>query len=169
VYKAAGGRSEGGLQATMFWGGIGAGVGFAAGGAAAGYVRSLMLPDLEGVLGPEVSAADANPGTVYRIGAKSGSFYSDRPFPSLGAAEEEFGAATRPFRSSTYRMTADFGPDVIYRSGTGVTGATQYQVVSGWADVNILSSSLYGLSPAAMSVVTASSGWATATVADYLW
>jgi len=33
VYQAAGGQSQGGLQAAMFWGGIGAGAGFVVGGA----------------------------------------------------------------------------------------------------------------------------------------
>jgi RHS repeat-associated protein len=47
VYLAAGGQSAGGLQATMFWGGIGAGVGFAVGGAVASSAASFGEDFLE--------------------------------------------------------------------------------------------------------------------------
>jgi RHS repeat-associated protein len=40
TYTAVGGQSEGGLRATMFWGGIGAGVGFAVGGFGASLLAS---------------------------------------------------------------------------------------------------------------------------------
>src|SRR2546428_2622451 len=105
TYRLAGGQSEGGLAATMFWGGIGAGAGFSLGYGVGAYAwnKNLVTPEL----GDETSAATSNPGTTYRLGTTSGRWYSSRPFESLGDLESEFGSASKPYPwQSSYRITS---------------------------------------------------------------
>jgi RHS repeat-associated protein len=160
AYHLAGGQSECGLRASMFWGGIGGGAGFGLGEGVGGLVKSGFLPDK--LPPPDVSAADVNPGTVFRLGPKRGNWFSDRAFGSVSDLEADFGRVPQPFWSNSYRITAQFGEDVSYRTGSGNFGAMQYWITSG--SPNILSASFYSLAPAYVTPIASIVGAFTSSI-----
>jgi len=150
VYRLAGGQSEGGVKASLFWGGIGAGLGFGAGSSGTSFLwnRGLEQPALSSEMDLGSTALR------YRIGPWKGGWYSDRPFGTIGDLESEFSPLTRSFTQNVYRITAQFAPDVRgFLGPQGTTGAAQFLVSSG--SVNFLSMSLYSLAPVyVMPIVT---------------
>jgi len=161
VYTLAGGKSEGGLEATSFWGGIGAGIGFGGGYAGAAKIWNAGMPRVP--LGPKVTGDSS---AFYRLGTTRGSWYSSRPFGSLSSLEAEFGRAARPFWQSTYRLIARFGDDVMFQQGPrGATGALQFRVFSG--SPSILSAQLYTLAPAAVSGISSFAGAFSSRIVYY--
>jgi len=159
AYRLAGGQSEGGLKASLFWGGIGAGLGFAGGsaGMTSLWNRGLVRPPVSAEMNLGSSAAR------FRIGTSEAGWYSDVSFDTIGATEQEFGHLTRSFTGNLYRYTAQFAPDVRGVVGPqGLGGASQFLVNSG--SINILSMSRYSLAPAYVAPIVAAAGIFTAAV-----
>jgi RHS repeat-associated protein len=162
AYHFSGGQSEGGLRASMFWGGIGAGLGFAGGSAGMTSIWNggLERPPLSSEMNLGSEAAR------FRIGTSEAGWYSDAPFRNVGALEDEFGSLSRSFTQNVYRYTVQFAPDARgFLGPQGVSGASQFLVESG--SINVLSTSLYSLAPAYVSPMVAIAGvFTAATVPD---
>ena len=141
VYHAAGG-TQGGLQSTMFWGGIAAGAGFAGSYGAGAWAWNKWV-----VEEPSDLSSTTLPETVYKIGRPGGPWYSSEPMESLRAVDIEWeGHATRPMLwQSTYRISAQFGPNADAVEGPlGATGVQQFRILG---EPLAMSTQLYTLPP----------------------
>ena len=145
VTRALGGTpTQEGVSHAFYWGGWAGIVGFSIGGMIGTAAHNARLPDID--MGPRISAADENPGPVFRIGRSEGRWWSSKPFENMEGVEAEFGPTSRSWWRPTYRMSGYFGEDVVYQAGPrGATGAFQFRAFSG--EPVIASRVLYALAP----------------------